>query len=163
MLLIPGGLGLAPMRSLINQILAERYKFGRIIILYGARTPAELLFKNELEAWGNRDDVELHITVDHPDENWKGNVGVITTLFPGIQVFAPNTVAITCGPPMMYKFVLMELFELGIREGNIWLSLERRMKCGVGKCGHCQINQIYTCRDGPCFSYAQIKHLEEAL
>jgi len=162
-LLAPGGLGLAPLRSLINQILDERTNFGRVIILYGARNPSELLFCNELEAWGNRDDIEMHITVDRPEEHWKGNVGVITTLFPKVQIYAPNTVAITCGPPVMYRYVLMELQALGIRDGNIWLSLERRMKCGIGKCGHCQINHIYACQEGPVFSYAEIKHMEDAL
>ena len=162
-LFAPGGLGLAPLRSLINQVLDERGNFGRVIILYGARLPSELLFRDELEAWKNRDDVELHVTVDRPEGDWNGNIGVITTLFPKIQVHASNTIAVTCGPPVMYRFVLMELLGLGIREGNIWLSLERRMKCGVGKCGHCQIDNIYTCQEGPCFSYSQIKHKEEAL
>lgn len=163
LLFAPGGLGLAPMRSIINQVLDERSKFGQITILYGARNPSELLFTNELSQWKDRADIELHVTVDRPDESWKGNIGVITTLFPKIQVYAPNTVAITIGPPVMYRFVLAELLGLGIKEGNIWLSLERRMKCGVGKCGHCQINQLYTCIDGPSFSYNQIKHIAEAL
>lgn len=162
-LFMPGGLGLAPLRSLINQVLDERSNFGRVIILYGARHPSELLFTDELAAWGARSDVELHVTVDRPDDIWQGHVGVITTLIPGIQLYAPNTVAITVGPPVMYRFVLLELLGKGLREGNIWLSLERRMKCGVGKCGHCQMNHIYTCQDGPCFAYTQIKHLEEAL
>ncbi|MBN1146323.1 MAG: FAD/NAD(P)-binding protein [Anaerolineales bacterium] len=162
-LFAPVGLGLAPLRSLIHQVLEERSSFGRVTILYGAPNPSELLFADELQEWGERSDVDLHVTVDRAAENWKGNVGVITTLFPKIDVYAPNTVAITCGPPAMYRFVLMELLGLGIQEGNIWLNLERRMRCGVGKCGHCQINHIYTCQDGPCFSYAQIKHLEEAL
>ncbi len=163
LLFAPGGLGLAPLRSLINQVLDERGNYGRVIILYGARNPSELLFTDELAEWEARDDVELHVTVDHPDENWKGNVGVITTLFPKVQVYARNTVAITVGPPVMYRFVLVELLGKGISEGNIWLSLERRMKCGVGKCGHCQMNHVYTCQEGPSFTYAQIKHLEEAL
>jgi len=163
LLFAPGGLGLAPLRSVINQVLDDRSNYGRVIILYGARNPSELLFTDELETWKMRDDVELHITVDHPDENWKGNMGVITTLFPKIQVFASNTVAITVGPPVMYPYVIMELLAMEIREGNIWLSLERRMKCGVGKCGHCQINHLYTCKEGPCFSYREIKHLQEAL
>ncbi len=162
-LFAPGGLGLPPLRSLINQVLDERTQFGRVIILYGARSPAEMLFTEELAEWGARDDVELHIAVERPDEDWKGNVGVITTLFPQIQIYARNTVAITVGPPVMYPFVLVELLGKGIPEGNIWFSLERRMKCGVGKCGHCQINHIYTCQDGPSFSYDQLKHLEEAL
>jgi sulfhydrogenase subunit gamma (sulfur reductase) len=163
LLFAPGGLGLAPLRSLIHQVLDQRAMFGRVMILYGAKHPSELLFKDELENWMEREDVELHLTVDRADENWTGNVGVITTLFPQIQVHARNTVAITCGPPVMYRFVLMELQSLGIPEGNIWLSLERRMKCGVGQCGHCQMNHIYTCLEGPVFSFSEIKHLEEAL
>jgi sulfhydrogenase subunit gamma (sulfur reductase) len=165
MLFIAGGLGLPPMRSLINQILDERSKFGRVIILYGVKKPDEFLFTDELETWRARTDVELNLTVDRSDDTWQGNVGVITTLIPQIKVYSPNTIAVVIGPPVMYKFVLVELLGLGlgIREGNIWLSLERRMKCGVGKCGHCQMNNIYTCQEGPCFSYAQIKHLQEAI
>jgi len=162
-LFAPGGLGLAPLRSVINEVLDDRSNYGRIIILYGAREPAEMLFQDELHEWAEREDVELHLTVDQADGEWKGNVGVITTLFPNIQVSPRNTVAITCGPPVMYRFVLMELLGMGIPEGNIWLSLERRMKCGVGKCGHCQMEHIYVCQDGPAFSYAEIRHLEEAL
>jgi sulfhydrogenase subunit gamma (sulfur reductase) len=163
MLFAPGGLGLAPLRSLINQVLDERGNFGRVIIAYGARDPGELLFKDELERWSQRSDVELYLTVDRGDETWSGPVGVITTLFPKIEVHARNTVAVTVGPPVMYRFVLMEFLGKGIPEGSIWLSLERRMKCGVGKCGHCQINHLYTCQAGPSFSYAEIKHLAEAL
>jgi len=163
MLFAPGGLGLAPLRSLINQVMDERGNFGRVIILYGARHPSELLFTDELAEWQARDDIELHLTVDRADDNWKGNVGVITTLFPKVDIHPHNTVAVTIGPPIMYRFVLMELLGKGIPEGNIWLSLERRMKCGVGKCGHCQINHLYTCQSGPSFSYAEIKHLAEAL
>jgi len=163
MLFAPGGLGLAPARSLINQVLDERAQFGRVIILYGGRTPSELLFKDELKRWGERDDVELYLTVDRGDETWDGHIGVITTLFKDISINPRNTVAVTVGPPVMYRFVLMELLGKGIPEGNIWLSLERRMKCGVGKCGHCQINNIYTCQSGPVFSYRDIKGLEEAL
>jgi sulfhydrogenase subunit gamma (sulfur reductase) len=162
-LFAPGGLGLAPARSLIQQVLDERHNYGRVIILYGARTPSDLLFQEDLARWGQRGDVELHISVDRSDEDWKGNVGVITTLFSKIQIYARNTVAITVGPPVMYRFVLLELLGIGISDGNIWLSLERRMRCGVGKCGHCQMNHIYTCQEGPVFSYAQIKYLEEAL
>jgi len=162
-LFAPGGLGLAPARSLINQVLDERGSFGRVMILYGARNPAELLFKDELEAWGKRSDVELLTTVDRADESWTGNVGVITTLFKHVIVNPRNTVAVTIGPPVMYRFVLMELLGKGIPERQIWMSLERRMKCGVGKCGHCQINNLYCCQQGPAFNYAQIKGVEEAI
>ena len=163
MLLAPGGLGLAPLRSLIDQVLDERGSFGRVIILYGAKRPEEVLFREELDEWVVRDDVECCITVDRGDETWDGHVGVITTLFPEVSVNPRNTVAVTCGPPIMYRFVLIELLGKGIPETQIYLSLERRMKCGVGKCGHCQMNQLYTCRDGPAFPYAQVKHLPEAL
>lgn len=163
LLFAPGGLGLAPLRSLIQQVLDDRRNFGKITILYGARHPSELLFTDELEQWRNQPDVEIHLTVDRPDDDWKGNVGVITTLFPRISLYALNTVAVTVGPTVMYRFVLMELLGKGIPEGNIWLSLERRMKCGVGKCGHCQMNHLYACTDGPAFCYAQIKGVEEAL
>jgi len=162
-LFAPGGLGLAPLRSLINQVLDERATFGRVIILYGARRPQELLFRDELDEWMARDDVECLVTVDRGDETWDGHVGVITTLFPKITINPRNTTAITCGPPIMYRFVLMEMLGKGIPETQIYLSLERRMKCGVGKCGHCQINNLYCCQQGPVFTYAQIKGVEEAL
>jgi NAD(P)H-flavin reductase len=163
LLFAPGGLGLAPLRSLINQVLDERESFGRVIILYGARNPSELLFKDELAQWEARDDVELYVTVDRGDESWTGNVGVITTLFPKITLNPRSTVAVTVGPPVMYRFVLMELLGKGIQDGRIFLSLERRMKCGLGKCGHCQINNVYVCQKGPVFSYAQLKELPEAI
>jgi sulfhydrogenase subunit gamma (sulfur reductase) len=127
-LFAPGGLGLAPLRSLINQVLDERALYGRVIILYGARNPSELLFKDELKEWGDRDDVELHLTVDRGDETWTGHIGVITTLFRDISVYPRNTVAITVGPPVMYRFVLMELLGKGISEGNIWMSLDQMIR-----------------------------------
>jgi sulfite reductase subunit B len=163
LLFVPGGLGLAPARSVINEVLDNRGKYGRVIILYGARNPDLLLFKDELKEWEERDDVELHVTVDRPDDNWNGNVGVVTTLFSKISVYPRNTVAITIGPPIIYRFVIMELLGKGIPEPNIWLSLERRMKCGVGKCGHCQINEMYACQSGPSFSYSEIKAVEGAI
>ena len=165
-LVVAGGLSLAPVRSVINQVFDERGSYGRFIILYGAKTPADLLFKEERALWTKRDDVEYLETVDRGDAEWTAsgrNVGVITTLFPKISVNPRNTIAVTEGPPIMYRFVLMELLGKGIPEGQIWLSLERRMKCGVGKCGHCQINGLYCCQNGPSFSYAQIKGVEEAL
>ncbi len=162
-LFAPGGLGLAPLRSLINQVLDERQDFGRVIILYGAKRPAELLFRDELAQWAARGDIEFKMTVDRGDETWKGHVGVITTLFPKVSIDPLNTVAITCGPPIMYRFVLVEMIGKGIPESQIYLSLERRMKCGVGKCGHCQINDLYCCKEGPVFTYSQVKNVPEAL
>jgi NAD(P)H-flavin reductase len=158
-----GGLGLPPLRSLINEVLDQRGFFDRVIILYGTKEPSEILFKDELQEWAERDDVEFHMTVDRGDETWTGNVGVITTLFPKVTINPRNTVAATVGPPIMYRFVLMEMLGKGIPDTQIYLSLERRMKCGVGKCGHCQIHEFYCCQDGPVFRYADVKGLEEAL
>lgn len=158
-----GGIGLAPLRSLIQFVLDERQSFGRVIILFGCRNPSEILFTKELEEWGQRKDVEFHMTVDRAGPEWKGHVGVITTLFPSIAVNPRSTVAVTCGPPIMYRFVLIEMLAKGLPENQIYLSLERRMKCGVGKCGHCQINGVYCCQEGPVFTYAQIRGLKEAI
>ncbi len=170
-LFAPGGLGLAPLRSLINQVIDERNDFERVIILYGAKRRSELLFRDELTEWVDHDAIECLLTVDcedegdewQPEQQLECNIGVITTLFPQIEIDGKNTVAVTCGPPIMYRFVLMELLDKGIPESNIYLSLERRMKCGVGKCGHCQINSLYCCQEGPVFNYADIKGFEEAL
>lgn len=162
-LIVAGGIGLVPLRSLINFVLDNRKEFGRLIILYGAKSPSELLFKDEIDAWQERDDVELHVTVDQGDESWKGNVGVITTLIPELELDLNRTIAAITGPPIMYKFVVMSLKSKQLPDSHIYLSLERRMKCGVGKCGHCQINGVYCCQEGPVFNYTDIKPLEEAL
>ncbi len=163
LLLVGGGTGIFPLRALINQVLDERRFFGRVIILYGAKRPEELLFRDELDAWAASDNVECRITVDHSGETWDGHVGVVTTLFPSIAVNPRDVIAIVCGPHAMYRFALIEVLAKGIPEAQIYLSLERRMKCGVGKCGHCQINHLYCCQHGPVFPYAQIKSVPEAL
>jgi len=162
-LIVAGGIGLVPLRSLINYVLDNRSSFGRLIILYGAKTPDELLFKEEIAIWMARDDIEFHVTVDSGDEYWTGKTGVITTLIPSLDLNLDMTVAAITGPPIMYKFVIMSLQSKHLPDNQIYVSLERRMKCGVGKCGHCQINDVYCCQDGPVFNYAAIKPLEEAL
>jgi len=162
-LFAPQGLGLASARSLINRVLDERSLFGRVIILYDAEKPSELLFQDELDAWRKCNEVELFVTVNRHYETWTGYVGAITTLFHYITVNPRNTVAITIGRPMTYRLVLIELLGKGIPEGQIWLSLEWRIRCGVGKCGHCRIDHLHCCLQGPCFSYAQIKNLEDAI
>ncbi|MBC8555127.1 MAG: FAD/NAD(P)-binding protein, partial [Candidatus Brocadiales bacterium] len=149
LLFIAGGLGLAPLRSLINYVLEKRDDFAKITILYGAKSPGEMLFTNELEFWKAREDIELDITVDKPDDNWSGKSGVITRLIPPLKLEPPNTYALVVGPPVMYKYVLLELQSKQIPEDHIIMSLERRMKCGIGKCGHCQINGVYVCLEGP--------------
>lgn len=158
-----GGIGLAPLKSLIDYTVAKKEDFGRIIILYGTRNPDEILFPEEIKAWQADKDVEFHMTVDQPNDTWQGNVGVITTLIPGLELDVENTLVTVVGPPVMYKFVLMSLKAKNIPDENIYLSLERRMKCGVGKCGHCQINSVYVCQEGPVFHYPAAKELEEAV
>ena len=164
-LFVGGGIGIVPLRSLINHVLANRKDYEKVTILYGCREPCELLFDYEVAEWEKRDDVEHYLTVDRcPDGAcWDGNIGVITTLVPKADFDPDTTYAVICGPPIMYKFVIKSLKEAGMPDDHIILSLERRMKCGVGKCGHCQINGIYVCQDGPVFNYADIKDLPEAL
>jgi len=162
-LFIAGGLGLIPLRSLIWYVLDRRAEFGKVTILYGCKTPQEFLFQQEMQEWENRADVEFLTTVDRAAEGWQGNVGVITTLIPKIEIDPRRTVANIVGPPIMYRFVILDLLARGLDEDDIIVSLERRMKCGVGKCGHCQMNGKYVCMDGPVFSYAEIKNLDEAL
>jgi len=162
-LFVAGGIGLVPLRSLINYVLDNRSHFGRVFVLFGAKTPAEQLFLDELAKWRQSKDMEYWETVDRSDGQWKGNVGVITTLFPKIAVDPQKTIAVIVGPPIMYRFAILEAQVKGIPDDQIIVSLERRMKCGVGKCGHCQINHIYVCQEGPVFSYAKIKDLKEAI
>jgi len=161
-LIIAGGIGLCPTRSLIQYIMDRKNEFKRFILFYGVKDPSQQLFLEDLAHWRKSGDVEYHETVDKADANWTGNVGVITTLFKKTQI-SPDTRAVICGPPVMFKFVIAELDKIGIPRSNVYVDLERRMKCGVGKCGHCQINDKYVCTDGPVFSYADIEHLEEAL
>lgn len=162
-LFVAGGIGLVLLRSLINYVLDNRSHFGRVLVLFGAKTPAEQLFLGELAKWRQSKDMEYWETVDRSDGQWQGNVGVITTLFPKITVDPQKTIAVIVGPPVMYRFAILEAQVKGIPDDQIIVSLERRMKCGVGKCGHCQINHIYVCQEGPVFSYAKIKDLKEAI
>jgi NAD(P)H-flavin reductase len=162
-LFVCAGLGLAPLRSLILYCLENRAQFRRFITLYGVKRPSERLFRDELAAWAKDERMELHETVDRPEEGWAGNVGVITTLFDKIEVDPLETVAVIVGPPVMYKFAVLELLRRGIMESRIYMSLERRMRCGLGKCGHCQMNGIYVCQEGPVFCYSEVKKVKEAL
>jgi len=162
-LIVAGGIGLVPLRSFIHFVLEHRDEYGKVTILFGARNPLERLFLSELEQWVAREDIRYLDTVDRPDPNWNGHVGVITTLFPEIDVDPSRTYCVVVGPPVMYRFVILEAKAKGIPDNRIFFSLERRMKCGVGKCGHCQINHLYVCQDGPVFRYADIFHLKEAL
>jgi len=160
---ICGGIGMVPVRSAIQYVLDNRDDYKRVIILFGAKTPRDRLFVDELDEWRHDKNVTLLQTVDRRDESWYGAEGVITTLLPLVKIDKDNTVAVICGPPIMYKFVIITLLEAGLEENQIYLSLERHMKCGVGKCGHCQISNIYVCQDGPVFNFSDITDIEEAL
>ncbi len=163
LLFVAGGIGLVPLRSFIHYVLDRREAYGDITILFGARTPAERLFVDELKTWQGRSDIRYLDTVDRADPDWGGHVGVITTLFPKISIDPARTYCIIVGPPVMYRFVILEARAKGISDDRMFLSLERRMKCGLGKCGHCQINNVYVCQDGPVFRFSDIFGLKEAL
>jgi len=160
-LIIAGGIGLPPLKSLIEPILDHRKDFGEFTILYGARTPDDQVYKAILKEWDKRDDIKLLETVDEAKDGWDGHVGVVTTLFSQIKLNVKNTVAFTCGPPIMIRFVIQDLLDMGFADDHIISTLERYMKCGVGKCGHCAIGHKYICVDGPVFSYKQMKMLPE--
>ena len=160
---VAGGLGLAPTRSLIRYVLDKREDYGKVTILVGAREPKWLLFRKEVEEWTRRSGVDTRVTVDRADATWKGNVGVITRLFQKVKMDPARTFAVIVGPPIMFKFTVLETLAAGIPEHRIICSLERHMKCGIGKCGHCQIRGVYVCREGPVFTYEQVKRLREGI
>ncbi len=158
---IAGGIGLPPLRSLINAVFERREDFGKVRILYGAKTPAELCFKKELMLWGDISNTEVLLTVDKSDKAWKGNVGVVTALCDKTDISASCGAAFICGPPIMIRFALEKLRQAGFEDNDIYISLERYMKCGIGKCGHCNIGEKFVCTEGPVFSYTQLKKIPE--
>lgn len=158
-----GGLGLVPLRSAIGYVLDHRQDYGELSVYYGAKCPTDRLCVDEVAKWQSRDDVCCLETVDRGDENWTGHVGVVTNLMTDLRVDPSRTAALLCGPPVMFKFVVGALRKAGTVDENIWVSLERHMKCGVGKCGHCQINNLYVCQDGPVFRFSEIEEVPEAL
>ncbi len=154
---ITGGIGLAPLRPAIYQLLAHREEYGKVVLLYGARTPEDILFRRNLEKWRSRFDIETALTVDRAARSWKGNVGVVTQLIPR-AVFDPlHCVAFVCGPEIMMRFTVMELIKRGVAENNIFVSMERNMKCGIGLCGHCQLGSSFVCKDGPVYCYEDVR------
>ena len=157
--LVAGGIGLAPLRPTLYHILSQREKYGKIILLYGARVPGDLLYKREIEQWRGRFDLYVDVTVNSAAQDWKGNVGVVTSLISRAQFDPFHTVVMMCGPEIMMRFTLKEFQGMGISDEKIFLSMERNMKCGIGLCGHCQYGPTFICKDGPVFSYADIKHI----
>ena len=154
--IVAGGIGLAPLRPALYRLMAQREKYRKIVLLYGTRTPEDILYRHELEHWRGKFDLEIQVTVDRAASSWRGNVGVVTTMIPRAPFDPSNTVAFICGPEVMMRFTAMELQKRGVATDRTYLSMERNMKCGVGLCGHCQFGPVFTCKDGPVFSYDRI-------
>jgi NAD(P)H-flavin reductase len=161
LLIVGGGFAFTTLRAAIMYILdpANRDQFGSVLTIYGARTPGELMYKDELAAWQARDDIDVHLTVDQADDNWTQNVGVVTTLLESLEPSPENSLVLVCGPPVMIRFALFSLRKLGFANDAVILSLEMRMKCGIGKCGRCNIGGKYVCKDGPVFTYQELQAL----
>ncbi|HTT69723.1 MAG TPA: FAD/NAD(P)-binding protein [Anaeromyxobacteraceae bacterium] len=162
---VAGGIGLIPLRSCIVYALAHRERYRSLQIFYGSRTPRELMYLSNLRAWESSAGVECYLTVDRADAGWRGQVGVVGSLFkrPGVRIPVDDTIAFVCGPPVMFRFVIKDLLAVGFESRQIVSTLERYMKCGVGKCGHCCIGMAYVCVDGPVFTYEQILKLGETI
>ncbi|MDI6726930.1 MAG: FAD/NAD(P)-binding protein [Smithellaceae bacterium] len=159
--IVGGGFAFTTLRSLLNYVIFEdnRRRFGNITVIYGARTPGLLLYKDELTRWAERADISLNVTVDKGDETWQGREGFVPTVCREVAPSAENAVAVICGPPVMIRFTLPVFFDLGFSKENIITSLEMRMKCGIGKCGRCNVGSKYVCKDGPVFSLAELDKL----
>jgi sulfhydrogenase subunit gamma (sulfur reductase) len=163
-LMVAGGLGMVPLRGLLQYLIDLRDRFGRVILLYGSRSPEQVLFRDELESVARRGDAEVLLAVDHPQGRpWVGRVGVVTELLDEIRLDVSRTYAIACGPPVFYKFMMEKLVRAKFAKDRIYLSLERRMECGVGKCGHCAVGYTFTCLHGPVFSYWDALNLPELI
>ncbi|MCL5095978.1 MAG: FAD/NAD(P)-binding protein [Candidatus Omnitrophica bacterium] len=155
--IVAGGIGLAPLRPALYRILSRRDRYGRVVLLYGTRTPADILYRHELEQWRSRFDLEVYATVDRAMSGWRGNVGVVTTLIPRAPFDPRNTVAYVCGPEVMMRFTTQELQKRGVNKDAIFISMERNMKCAVGFCGRCQFGPTFVCKDGPVFRFDKVE------
>jgi NAD(P)H-flavin reductase len=160
-IVVAGGIGLAPLRPVIYDVLNHRDDYGRLVILYGARSPRDLMYRKELAAWARHRETQVLVTVDYGGMSWRGHVGVVTTLFKYARVRPSHSVAMVCGPEIMMRFVIRDLESHGLNRHDIYLSMERNMKCAVGFCGHCQYGPHFICKDGPVFSYEQLRPLLE--
>ncbi|MBI4815645.1 MAG: FAD/NAD(P)-binding protein [Deltaproteobacteria bacterium] len=154
--IVAGGIGLAPLRPVVLHVLAHRDEYERVAIVVGARTPGDLLFVDDLTRWRSRFDTRVRVAVDRADRSWRGHVGLVTKLLPGLDV-APDAVAFVCGPEVMMRFVARELQQKGLDGSRICVSMERNMKCAVGVCGHCQLGRSFVCKDGPVFTYSELE------
>ncbi len=159
-LCIGGGIGQAPLRSLIKYVLDNRDKYEKLDVIYGARSSSDLCYKKEMFDMEKREDVDVHLSIDNAEEGWGRFVGLVPNNLTRIKPSPKNTIAITCGPPVMIKYVILSLQELGFEDSQIYTTLEMRMKCGIGKCGRCNIGNLYVCKDGPVFSWAELKQVK---
>jgi NAD(P)H-flavin reductase len=158
-LLVAGGIGLAPLRPVIHHVLSHREQFGHVCLLFGARTPEDVLFQKEIETWRGRFDVTVEVSVDRAGPDWRGRVGVVTTLIPHAPIEPANATVFICGPEIMMHFTMRELERRDLPQEQAWVSMERNMKCGVGFCGHCQLGPLFVCKDGPVFRYDRVASL----
>ncbi|MFH1957116.1 MAG: FAD/NAD(P)-binding protein [bacterium] len=159
-LILGGGVGMAPLRCLLLTLLAEKEKYGRILLLYGAKTPDDIVYKNQFDKWTEMG-TEIYRSVDKCDTGaWKEKTGVVTCLFDGVNLNPDKGIAVVCGPPIMMKFGTLKLLEIGYKPESIYLSMEKNMSCGIGKCGHCALGKYFACKDGPVFKYSVIKDIE---
>lgn len=156
-LLIAGGIGLAPLRPALYHLLRNRSHYGRVALIYGARGPDDLLFRHELDQWRRLPDLQVRVTVDRAGADWTGDVGLVTALLPKVRFTPEDTLAMICGPEVMIRFAARALEDLGVPGARIFASLERNMKCAIGLCGHCQFGPEFICRDGPVFSFERIR------
>ena len=157
-LVVGGGCGFAPLRSLMYAFFDRSKDFKKLFFRGGCKTSKEMVYRNETEEWAKRPDLDLKLTVDVGDESWKGNVGLVTALLDKVEMDYKSGVAIVCGPPIMMKFTTLKLLDMGFKEDSIYLSMEKNMSCGLGKCGHCRLGTYYACKDGPVFTYDKIKN-----
>ena len=157
--IVAGGIGLPPLRPALYSILANREKYGKIVLLYGTRSPEDILYRAELERWRSRFDLEVHLTVDRAIDGWHGNVGVVTTLVKKASFDPDNAVAFVVGPEIMMRYTILELTKRGLAKSNLYVSMERNMKCAIGLCGHCQLGGVFVCKDGPVFPFEAIETL----
>lgn len=156
---VAGGLGLSPLRPAIFQVLAHRERYGRVVLLYGARSPSGILYRHDLEDWRRRLDVEIEVTVDHSGSDWRGNVGVVPALIPRAKFDPDKTIAMTCGPEVMMRFTVKALAAAGVPLERTYVSMERNMKCAIGLCGHCQFGPTFVCKDGPVIRFDRIAEI----
>lgn len=159
--IVGGGVGFAPLRSLFLALLHTLKDYRKVYIRYGARTPGDIVYRGLVPEWEKIKGVDIQLTVDAGDPSWKGHVGVVTTIMEDVPVDVKTTPSVVCGPPLMMKFATIRLVEAGFKHENIYLSMEKNMSCGVGKCNHCRVGKFYCCKDGPVLTWADVKDIEE--